>query len=180
MFCFDPTTYTKIKTKHHEDVENTSDEDDNNIPVLQKTAEITIHEIRTNWEKNDFSVSLNDNELRKHNKVETRFNRGQLVTLLFDLEQEFGIENKTEKCIIQAGQTGIISNEKNDNDNDNIVEVTFWSIPLGLLALEGEDFVSAPQQLDPFSCAINSWERKISIDKDFLFPLYCEELESSM
>lgn len=165
LFCFDPITYEKINTIHNKYSEEPK--------ILQKDVPMTIQKIRDEWEEQDFSVSLNDKKLKKHNKSETRFNRGQLVTVVFDFKPK-GETNEKESFLIQAGQVGIISNDKK---NKNFVEVIFWSIPFGLLALKGENFVSAPQKFDLSRYAINSWERKISIHKDYLFPLYCEELK---
>jgi hypothetical protein len=172
LFCFDPTIYKKMKTIHNE----YSDEP----KVLRKDRVMTVQEIRDQWEEQDFSVNLNDTQLTKHTKLETRFNRGQLVTVVFDFKPK-SETNENENFIIQAGQVGIISNDKkNDKKNKNFVEVTFWSIPFGLLALKGENFVSSPLKHNPLIYATNPSEKKISIHKDFLFPLYCEALESSM
>jgi hypothetical protein len=168
LFCFYPTIYKNIITIHNK----YSDD-----PVVLKLEEkLTIQKIRDDWEERDFSVNLNDIQLTKHTRVKTRFNRGQLVTVLFDFKPK--VETKeNESFIIQAGQVGIISN---DEKNKNFVEVTFWSIPFGLLAVKGENFVSSTPEQNPLSYATNPWEKKISIDKNFLFPLYCEELESLM
>lgn len=164
--------YGKIKTEYNKY---------NNEPkVLQKDSIFTIQQIRDQWEKRDLNRNLNDTKLRKHNKLKTRFDRGQLVTVVFD----FKLEIKTDEnnnFIIQAGQVGIISSDNNnDKNNNNFVEVIFWSIPFELLALNGAGFVSSPPEENPLVYATNPWEKKISIDKNFLFPLYCEELESLM
>ena len=138
-----------------------------------KNEKITINEIRDKWEIEDFPV-IQNSAIKQHTKFTTRFRRGQLVTVQFDFEQKVKInENETATYIIQAGQTGIIS----DYINSNILEVTFWAIPFVLLALERKDFVSSPPKDNPFSYAINSWKRKIFIHKDFLFPLYCKDLQ---
>ena len=127
-----------------------------------------------------------NSNLRDIKKLENRFQIGQLVTI----EVYFQQKTNNKSFVIQAGQTGIISKDKIDDD-DNVVEVTFWSIPFGLLALIREGFLSSslpstptaslPSTLkadfNPLSYATSFWERKISINKNYLLPLYVENLD---
>ena len=164
LFCFDPDTYKKYKK-----------------PDLSQS----INELRDKWEQFKFDV-IPKLELARHKKAENRFHIGQLVTIEVDFQQK----TNNKSFVIQAGQTGIISKDKIDDD-DNVVEVTFWSIPFGLLALIREGFLSSslpstptaslPSTLkadfNPLSYATSSWERKISINKNYLLPLYVENLD---
>lgn len=161
LFYFSPAIYQTSQTKPN------PESDQIELDIL------TIQQIRNKWEEHDFSINLNNTKLRRHNKLKTRFNHGQLVTVVFDFKTDTET-GENESFIIQAGQVGIISNDK--NKNNNFIEVTFWSIPFGLLATNGEDFVSSPPEENPLIYATDSWEKKISIDKYFLFPLYCEKL----
>lgn len=155
LFCFDPEKYDKYKE-------------------LNQTQ--GINELRKKWDSIKFEVTPKL-ELAQHKKVENQFQVGQLVTMEVDFEQK----TNSDFFIIQAGQTGIISKDKIDDDN-NVVEVTFWSIPFGLLALIKEDFlpssVPSPSKTDfnPLSFATSSWEKKIFINKNYLLPLYVEDL----
>jgi hypothetical protein len=154
LFCFDPDIY-----KEYKKTEQTQ----------------SINEIRDNWELFQFDVTPKL-QFVLHKKVSTRFKIGQLVTIEVDFEQKTDAE---PPFVIQAGQTGIIS----ASINDDVVEVTFWSMPFGLLAVIREGFLSSslpssPEaNLAPLSYATSSWERKIFIDKNFLFPLYVENLD---
>lgn len=161
LFCFDPNTY-----------EESIQEEDEEEGIM------SINTIRNKWEELEFDIISTQN-LVPHTKSETRFQVGELVTIQFDFEQT---TKNDEIFIIQAGQIGIISDIK----KDDCVEITFWTIPFGRLARVKKDFsFSSPsspcfarqRDFNPFIYAINSWERKISIHKDFLFPLYCERLK---
>lgn len=167
LFEFDPQTYRETETIAGQ-----------NEKILEKKGlrNLTLDEIRHEWETAEFDVIQNTG-LKKHNQYKNRFKRGRLVTIQFDFTQGTD-DGRTFN--IQAGQIGIISNEK----RNNFVEVTFWTIPVGLLALERKNFVSwtqnDKQNDNPVNYAINLWKRKIVIHQDFLFPLYCEELEERM
>lgn len=95
-----------------------------------KFYEKQTQEARNKWEEfkvHDISTSL----LKPHKKSKIRFQITQLVTLQLDFEQK--CEDNTS-FFIQAGQVGVISKILDDAN----VEVTFRSIPLGILALEKE------------------------------------------
>jgi len=158
LFCFDPDIYNEYKN-------------------TEETP--SINQIRDNWEVLKFDVTPKL-QLLLHKRVSTRFRIGQLVTIEVDFEQKTDAE---PPFVIQAGQTGIIS----ASISDDVVEVTFWSMPFGLLAVIREGFLSSSlpstsassleANFDPLSYATSSWKRKIFIDKNFLFPLYVENLD---
>ena len=151
LFCFDPETYEKYK---------------------KPEQETSINELRNRWQSCKFEVT-SKLELARHKKSENQFQVGQLVTIEVDFEQK----TNNESFFIQAGQIGILSKVFRNTDS---VEVTFWSIPFGLLALTRKDFLSSSRNLlpkhNPLRYATSSWERKIRICKDYLFPLYVENL----
>ena len=143
---------------------------------------MTLEQIRDEWQKNDVSDILNreTNKLLPHNKVKTRFKRGELVTIQIDFEFEQEMPTN-ETFTIQAGQIGIISSSNDLKDDSGAVEVIFCSIPFGKLAREKEnkkeDLVSFISNQNSDSFATNFWKKKIHIDKHYLFPLYTEKLE---
>src|SRR6476646_271263 len=95
-------------------------------------APMTLKQVQDKWKELEVYASSNL-ELAPHKKFPPRFPVGQLVTVQVDIF--------TENCTIQAGQTGIISDIK---END-MVEVTFWSIPFGTLTLERNELVPASE-----------------------------------
>lgn len=161
LFYLDPNKDKEIKT--------TVEENENRDTI-------TLKQIRDNWEKFDVSDILNSStsQLLRHNKVSTRFQVGQLVTIQINFEQKV---SDNETFIIQAGQIGIISRSDDLKDDNDAVEVIFCSIPFGELVREKEELVSLFSSSDSDSFAKNFWKKKIHIDKDFLFPLYFEKLE---
>ncbi len=159
LFCFDEDVYA-----------STRDEEPDGRGV---------NEFRERWELQKFPITPQLN-LAFHKKVKKPFEVGQLVTIEVNFEQQYKTtENKIESFTIQAGQTGIISKKNISNNN---VEVTFWSIHFETLAIIGKDFLPSSlfllrkRAFNPFSFATSSWERKIYIDKNYLFPLYVENL----
>lgn len=179
LFCFHPDYYKTIETKHDKDEEDSIELNKEEDPIeLNEIDKITIHEIRNIWEEKDFNISQNDKKLSKHTKLRSRFKRGHLVTVLVDFKKEDETDENEDVIEIQAGQVGIISNDK--KNKNNLVEVTFWSIPFGRLPFARKKLVSSPAKSKPSNYAINPWEIQISIHKDYLFPLYFEELKPSI
>ena len=180
LFSFDPTQDKEIRTTFEKETK-------------------TLKEVRDLWERNDVH-NISTEQLKPHNKSETRFEIGQLVTVEVDVQQRV---LNSEAFIIQAGQTGIISNDITTNPDIDIdsVEITFWSMPFGILALnrnelippKGEQF--GPQanpnnggdssdtnstdsdSFDPERFADSPWKKTIRIKKNYVFPLYCEALD---
>lgn len=183
LFSFDPTRDDQIRIT---------------VKGQMQDEILTIKEIRDRWEKNQFN-KISTDILEPHSKSEARFEIGQLATVQVNVEQKLSNSNN-EKFIIQAGQTGIIS--KISNIDIDYVEVTFWSMPFGTLALERQQLVTENQNLgsladsfDPENLADSSdsesladsfdiesladspWKKTICIHKDYVFPLYCEALD---
>lgn len=154
LFCFAPDIYRNYK---------------------RRDQTLSINQIRDSWELFQFDVAP-QSELTSHKKVSTRFKIGRLVTIQVNFQQEL---SDGTSFTIQAGQTGVISQLK---DTD-YVEVTFWSIPFGILAVTRKKLVSSSlpsfleNNFDPLNSANSSWKKKISIHKDFLFPLYVQNLD---
>lgn len=165
LFSLDPTAYeqTKVEVKG---------------PLRDKVC--TIKEIRDDWDKYEVHEISNE-QLKNHSRCDTRFEIGQLVTVEVNVKQEL---SNNESFSIQAGQTGIISKDstKISNTENDLVEVTFWSMPFGSLASERKELVSEflPGNLD--SSYVNSlvtspWKKIIRIHKNYVFPLYYEILQ---
>lgn len=154
LFCFNPMTYDTIITERGEQ--------ERNLPDRQ----FSISEIREQWEKLNFDI-ISNNTLKNHKRVDTRFEVGKLVTVQFDFQQQ--VRDSTENLIIQAGQVGIIS--KTENLNINYVEVTFFSMSFAELVYKRKKLVSLDIPTN------SSWRKKICIDKNYLFPLYAEQLQ---
>jgi len=151
---------------------------DKNKNYTEPLKNQNIDEIREKWASRKFEVKKK-NELKPHKKSANPFRVGQLVTIEFDVKQDLP---NNENFIIQAGQTGIISKKfkKTDfvtdntdlvTDNTDFVEVTFWSMPFELLALEKKKLFRSPYRF-----RYSSWEKKIRINKNYLLPLYVENL----
>lgn len=129
---------------------------------------MTLKEVRNKWKKlqvHDISTL----ELATHKRSHSRFLVDQLVTIQVDFI--------TESFTIQAGQTGIISDIK-ENDMSNMVDVTFWSMLFGTLALNREELISTSKNQILESSAENFWKKTVTIYKHYLFPLYCEDLSN--
>jgi hypothetical protein len=156
LFSFDPTRYEQTKVKLNGQLG-----EDN----------YTIKKIRDYWDESEVH-EISKEKLKNHSRSDTRFEIGQLVTVEFDVKQN--LPNNGD-FIIQAGQTGIISKKfKNTDfvtDNTDLVEVTFWSMPFGLLALEKKKLFKSPNRF-----RYSFWEKKIRINKNYLLPLYVENL----
>jgi hypothetical protein len=135
LFSFDPTRDDQIKTRVKGQIQDEI---------------LTIKEIRDIWEEKKFN-KISTDTLEPHSKSEARFEIGQLATVQVDFEQKLSNSNN-EKFIIQAGQTGIISNVS--NTDIDYVEVTFWSMLFDTLALEREQLVTKNQ--NPGSVAASS------------------------
>lgn len=165
LFSFDPTQDEKIKTTVKKQIQDEI---------------LTLKEIRDIWEEKKFN-KISTDTLELHRKAESRFEIGQLATVQVDVEQKL-FHSTNEKFTIQAGQTGIISNMS--NTDIDYVEITFWSLPLGTLALERKQLVTKNQNLgsvagsfNPQSIGYSGWKKTIRIHKDYVFPLYCEALD---
>ncbi len=150
-------------------------ENDNLLPLFCSNDEFyneyskpgengNINTLRENWDSAQFSFTP-QLELLRHNKIKNRFKVGQLVTIEVDFEQMPQV-NEKKSFIIQAGQVGIISKTK-INDDKNFVEVTFWAINFEVLATMKKDFLpssvllSEKQAKFNRACyAFNPWEKK--------------------
>ncbi len=154
LFSFDPTRYEQTKVKLNGQLG-----EDN----------YTIKKIRDYWDESEVH-EISKEKLKNHSRSDTRFEIGQLVTVEIDFEQKM---SNNEVVIIQAGQTGIISKDstKIPDMGSDIVEVTFWSMPFGLLALEKKKLFKSPNRF-----RYSFWEKKIRINKNYLLPLYVENL----
>ena len=177
LFSFDPTRYEQTKVKLNGQLG-----EDN----------YTIKKIRDYWDESEVH-EISKEKLKNHNRSDTRFEIGQLVTVEIDFEQKM---SNNEVVIIQAGQTGIISKDstKIPDMGSDIVEVTFWSIPFGSLASERKELVSESllqnlangasslntgnleDSFDLESFVTSSWKKIIRIHKDYLLSLYVENL----
>lgn len=173
LFSFDPAQDGQISIK-------LKDQLGENIWTMKK--------IRDEWDKCEVH-DISKEKLKNHTRSDTRFEIGQLVTVEIDFEQKM---SNNEVFIIQAGQTGIIS--ANTLNDENAVEVRFWSMPFGSLASERKELVpkSVPQNLvnvasssntdsledslDIDSLVDSTWTKTIHIHKDHVFSLYCETL----
>lgn len=144
---------------------------DKNKNYTEPLKNQNINEIRDKWVSYKFNIKEKD-QLKPHKKSANPFRVGQLVTVEFDVKQN--LPNNRD-FIIQAGQTVIISKKfKNTDfvtDNTDLVEVTFWSMPFGLLALEKKKLFKSPNRF-----RYSFWEKKIRINKNYLLPLYVENL----
>jgi hypothetical protein len=60
----------------------------------------------------------------------------------------------------------------------NMIDVTFWLLLFGQLALEKEKLISTPENQILENSAENSWKKTVAIYKHYLFPLYCEDLSN--
>lgn len=158
LFCFGPATYEKIETTPQKN------------EILLK-ENININSIRDQWEEYEVH-NISTLQLKPHKKVENRFEIGQLVTIQFDFKQKM---SNNEAFTIQAGQIGIIS--KTQALDIDCVEVTFWSMSLGKLIQKSKELGFSSLNQDTVIFTTSSWERKICIHKDFLFPLYIQELQ---
>lgn len=177
LFSFDPTRYEQTKVKLNGQLG-----EDN----------YTIKKIRDYWDESEVH-EISKEKLKNHNRSDTRFEIGQLVTVEIDFEQKM---SNNEVVIIQAGQTGIISKDstKIPDMGSDIVEVTFWSIPFGSLASERKELVSESllqnlangasslntgnleDSFDLESFVTSSWKKIIRIHKDYLLSLYVKNL----
>jgi hypothetical protein len=158
LFCFDPATDEKIET----------------IPQQNEnllTGNMSINSIRNQWEQHEVH-NISTLQLQSHKKVENRFDIGQFVTIQFDFKQEM---SNNEAFTIQAGQIGIIS--KTQALETDCVEVTFCSMSLGKLIKKSKELSFLSLDQDTVIVTNSSWERKICIHKNFLFPLYIEQLQ---
>jgi hypothetical protein len=54
----------------------------------------------------------------------------------------------------------------------NMIDVTFWLLLFGQLALEKEKLISTPENQILENSAENSWNKTVAIYKYYLFPLY--------
>jgi hypothetical protein len=114
-------------------------------------------EARNKWE--EFKVHhISTLLLKPHKKSKIRFQITQLVTLQLDFEQKHE-DNKS--FFIQAGQVGVISKILDDAN----VEVTFRSIPLGILAVEKQMSVYT----DVENLSITNWKKKFIFVKTFFY-----------
>ncbi len=134
--------------------------DNENVNLITSEKEyLTIPEIRDKWEelKLHSAPSL---PLIKHNKIDSRFDVGRLITIQFDVKQEFK-DDELKSFFIQAGEVGLISRIR----RYDFVEVTFFPRVLGELAVEADKLLAS---------TIDPEEITIKIHKNFFFPLYCE------
>jgi hypothetical protein len=175
-----PFAYCLVKKKHLLPLFYFDPKKDENIEITMEVngnkRTTTLEKTRNELEEAGLVNILenSNNGLINHSKALNRFQIGRLVTIQADFEQKV---SDNESFTIQAGQVGIISgNVVNDND---AVEVTFFSMPLGELVRKQEKLLSFFANQNPDSFANKALKekiyKKIHIDKDFLFPLYCEK-----
>lgn len=115
-----------------------------------------------NCQKFQFNQTTETRNLQNHLQVSKRFLVNQLVTVGTDFEETV----KGDKISVQAGQVGRIS-ETLDN---NLVKVIFRSMP----------FAALIQRIKENHIALDSywsdWCIEITIQKNYLFPLYYKNL----
>lgn len=112
-------------------------------------------------------INKEENILINHNFMSSRFDPGNLVTIVYD----FAIKQENENIVIFSGQVGMIKKVLSNNN----VSVVFRQLELSML-LDKETNLEEIQDISALKKE-EDWVIETTIHKSFLLPLYYTKLQ---